>query len=167
MNKKINKRYLRKSMRGVWGHTGAPPKDIKWPNGIFTYKRLFAVNVDTEGKNHNKVCALTCRSKVEEKIINQPDGSTNQTGEIYQLMSRKQPYGRVGRPIDLFIKKDQFDPAVMTLKPVKPFVPVAATIIREPFNVEKAKEYVANLDLTPATPTADTTPVALEVPKVG
>jgi hypothetical protein len=110
----------RKSLKGVWGHKGAPPKDTRWPKGAFTYERLFAMNVDETGKDPKKSCELTLRNKVAAGLINLPDGTTNPNGTIYQLVSKKQPHGKVGRPIDVFAMKDNYDPATMPLKPAKP-----------------------------------------------
>lgn len=109
----------RKSMKGVWGHKGAPPKETRWPKGAFTYERLFAMNVDATGKDPKKSCELTLRNKVAAGLINLPNGTTNAAGTIYQLVSKKQPHGKVGRPIDVFAMKENFDPATMTLKPAK------------------------------------------------
>lgn len=116
-NRKQRTPRARKSMKGVWGKKGAPPKATRWPKGSFTYERLFAMNVDAN--DPKKSCELTLRNKVALRLINLPDGTTNAAGTIYQLVSKKQPHGKVGRPIDVFAMKENFDPATMTLKPAK------------------------------------------------
>lgn len=109
----------RKSLKGVWGHKGAPPKATRWPKGPFTYERLFGMNVDETGKDPKKSCELTLRNKVARQLINLPNGTTNGAGDIYQLTSKKQPHGKVGRPIDVFVLKSEFDARTMALKPGK------------------------------------------------
>ena len=141
----------RESLKGQWGHTGAPPKNIHWPKGMFTFGRLFAMNVDKTGRDPKKSCELTLRTKVADGLINLPDGTTNATGTVYQLVSKKQPHGKVGRPIDIFVLKGNFNQATMALKAKK-------------VDVQKAKQYIAKVDVAP-TPTV-APPVAQLVPVV-
>ena len=149
----------RKSLKGVWGHKGAPPKTPRWPKGLFTYERLFGMNVDPTGKDPKKSCELTLRNKVARQLINLPDGTTNAAGDIYQLTSKKQPRGKVGRPIDVFVLKSEFDARTMTLKPAKagkptrikvtaPQVQVAPT----PVTVQVVQPATAPTDAQPAQP---------------
>ena len=158
-NKKRTPR-ARESMKGVWGHKGAPPKTTRWPKGPFTYERLFAMNVDPTGKDPKKSCELTLRSKVFKQLINQPDGSTNGAGDIYQLPSKKQPRGKVGRPIDLFCMKSDFDGRNMTLKPAKPakgtkpirIKVTAPRAVQTPVAVQVAQPAPVTADAQPAQP---------------
>lgn len=125
---KTRKPRARESMKGVWGHKGAPPKKLRPPKGPFTYERLFKLNVDPNGKDPKKSCELTLRNKVANQLINLPDGSTNAAGDIYQLVSKKQPRGKVGRPIDLFCMKSDFDARTMALKPAKAAKPARVKV---------------------------------------
>jgi hypothetical protein len=143
----------RKSLKGVWGHKGAPPKDVRWPKGAFTYERLFALNVDPTGKDPKKSCELTCRTKVAEGLINLPNGTTNATGTIYQLVSKKQPHGKVGRPIDIFVLKENYDPATMPLKPAKGTAkPVKVTVTPPTPATPAVVQPVPVVNTTPANP---------------
>jgi hypothetical protein len=147
-------------MKGVWGHKGAPPKTTRWPKGPFTYERLFAMNVDPNRKDRKKSCELTLRTKVAKQLINQPDGSTNGAGDIYQLPSKKQPHGKVGRPIDVFCLKSDFDGRTMTLKPTKTGKPTrikVATAAR----VQVTPKPVTVQVLQPATDTQPAQPRTL------
>lgn len=144
----------RKSLKGVWGHKGAPPKPVRWPKGAFTYERLFALNVDTTGKDPKKSCELTCRTKVSNSLINLPDGTTRADGTIYQLTSKKQPHGKVGRPIDVFVLKENFDQATMPLKPAKGTKPlkVKVTVTPPTPTTPAVAQPVPVVNTTPANP---------------
>lgn len=161
--RKTNKKRTpsaRESMKGVWGHKGAPPKTPRWPKGPFTYERLFRMNVDPTGKDPKKSCELTLRNKVAKQLINQPDGSTNGAGDIYQLPSKKQPRGKVGRPIDVFCMKSDFDGRNMTLKPAKPakgtkpirIKVTAPRAVQTPVAVQVAQPAPVTADAQPAQP---------------
>lgn len=180
-NKKRTPR-ARKSMKGIWGHKGAPPKDTRWPKGPFTYERLFAINVDETGKDPKKSCELTLRSKVSKQLINLPNGTTNGDGDIYQLVSRKQPHGKVGRPIDLFCMKSDYDGRTMPLKPDKvgKIIRVKVTapqvqVVPKPVTIQVLQPAMAPTDAQPAHPRALVTvtftkngPVVTPIdPKVG
>ena len=157
--RKVNKKRTpraRKSMKGIWGHKGAPPKTMKCPKGPFTYERLFAINVDTTGKDRKKCCEVTLRAKVLKQLINLPDGTTNGAGDIYQLVSKKQPRGKVGRPIDLFCMKSDYDGRAMTLKPVKQAKAVRVKVTAA--QVQVVPKPVAIQVLQPATPATDAQP---------
>lgn len=155
-NRKTRTPRARKSMKGVWGKKGAPPKDIRWPKGPFDYQRLFKLNVNPA--DPKKPCELTLRTKTLDGRINLPDGSTNADGILYQLTSKKHAKGKVGRPIDMFVLKADYDPATMTLKgdvatPVR--VTVKATA---PVAVTPAVPAVApTANVTPARPAAAVT----------
>ena len=151
----------RKSLKGVWGHKGAPPKTPRWPKGPFTYERLFGMNVDPTGKDPKKSCELTLRNKVAKQLINLPNGTTNAAGDIYQLTSKKQPRGKVGRPIDVFVLKSEFDARTMALKPAKPAkgtkpvrvkVTAPAPVAPTPVAVQVAQPATAPADGQPAQP---------------
>jgi len=156
MNKKTNRTpRTRKSMKGVWGHKGAPPKATRWPKGPFNYERLFAMNVDPSGKDPKKSCALTLRTKVADGLINLPNGETNAFGTVYQLVSKKQPRGKVGRPIDIFVTKENYDAATMPLKPAKGTKPIRIKVTAP---VPVAPKPVVVQVLQPATPATDAQP---------
>lgn len=143
----------RKSLKGVWGHKGAPPKDTRWPKGAFTYERLFALNVDPTGKDPKRSCELTLRTKVSEGLINMPNGGLNATGTIYQLVSKKQPHGKVGRPIDVFVMKENYDPATMPLKPAKGTAkPIKVTVTPPTPATPAVAQPVPVVNTTPANP---------------
>ena len=146
----------RKSLKGMWHKKGAPPKDTRWPKGPFTFERLFAMNVNTTGKDPKKSCKLTLRTKVAKQLINLPNGATNAAGDIYQLVSKKQPHGKVGRPIDLFCMKSDFDGRAMTLKPAKADKPTRIKVTAT--QVQVVPKPVAVQVLQPATPATDTQP---------
>lgn len=86
----------RKSLKGKYGHVGAPPKPIKFPSTPFTFAALFKMN----SKGANKQCQLSIRNKVDERIAQK---------SIIQLQSRKQKGGKVGRPKDVFILAEKFN----------------------------------------------------------
>jgi hypothetical protein len=121
-SKTNRKPTARKSLKGLWHHKGAPPKSVRWPKGPFDYERLFAMNMDPKGKDQRKSCELTLRTKVAKELINpsptkkNPNPVANPNGTLYQLPSKKQPHGKVGRPIDIFCLKADFDRATMALK---------------------------------------------------
>jgi len=87
---KTNKKRS-KSLKGKWGHVGAPPKATKFPKTPFTMAVLF-------GKNKNQ-CQLSLRNKVDALLS---------AGKLIALKTRKQKGGAVGRPKAVFILKDSF-----------------------------------------------------------
>lgn len=91
----------RRSMKGKWGHVGAPPKKTSWPNRPFTMATLFS-------RNKNQ-CELSLRNKVDAGVA---------TGNILALMPKKQPGGGVGRPKSVFVLKEHYVPSKMELSPV-------------------------------------------------
>ena len=153
---KTNRKPIpRKSLKGMWHHKGAPPKDTHWPKGPFTYERLFGMNVDATGKDPKKSCELTLRSKVAKQLINLPNGTTNAAGDIYQLTSKKQPHGKCGRPIDVFVMKSEFDARTMALKTVKAIrvkVTAPAPVAPTPVAVRVVQPATAPADGRPAQP---------------
>ena len=88
----------RRSMKGKWGHVGAPPKKTSWPNRQFTMATLFS-------RNKNQ-CELSLRNKVDAGVAN---------GTILALLPKKQPGGAVGRPKSVFVLKQCFVPSKMEL----------------------------------------------------
>ena len=101
-NKNTGKKSNRKSLRGKWGHIGAPPKHTNWPSRPFTMATLFARN--------SKQCQLSLRKKVEKGTL---------AGTIVALKPIKQQGGAVGRPKSRFVMKEHFDANTMELAPVK------------------------------------------------
>jgi hypothetical protein len=88
----------RRSMKGKWGHVGAPPKKTSWPNRPFTMATLFS-------RNKNQ-CELSLRNKVDAGVL---------AGTILALMPKKQPGGAVGRPKSVFVLKQYFVASKMEL----------------------------------------------------
>jgi hypothetical protein len=126
-NKTVKRNH--KSLKGKWGHIGAPPKNTNWPARPFTTEQLFARN------EHQ--CELSLRNKVNEGV---------EAGNILVLMPIPQPGGAVGRPKARFVMKENFDAATMTLAPVKE-------------KVRKARKAKANVALVTVAPAVDQTPV--------
>jgi len=127
----------RNSQRGQRGHTvGAPPKPINWPSTPFTIKLL--------KRDNRKVCELTLRNRIESQV---------ETGEILELVSIKRPGGKVGAPRKQYVLKGNFDAATMALKGSDTATTVAVAsvspAVAPSVNVEAAREYVNNLDITP------------------
>jgi hypothetical protein len=111
----------RRSMKGKWGHVGAPPKKTSWPNRPFTMATLFS-------RNKNQ-CELSLRNKVDAGVL---------AGTILALMPKKQPGGAVGRPKSVFVLKQYFVPSKMELsaKTVRVLRPaVTAPVVVAPAQV--------------------------------
>lgn len=90
----------RRSMKGKWGHVGAPPKKTSWPNRPFTMATLFS-------RNKNQ-CELSLRNKVDAGVL---------AGTILALLPKKQAGGKVGRPKSVFVLKQYFVPSKHELAP--------------------------------------------------
>ena len=116
----------RRSLKGKWGHIGAPPKNTRWPSRPFTMATLFARN------SHQ--CELSLRNKVDAGLA---------SGEIVALQPKKQPHGNVGRPKSVFVLKANYDKATMTL---------ADKTTKAPRTPRKAKVTAATVAVAPATP---------------
>ena len=134
----------RESLKGKWNKIGAPPKKVHWPIGKFNRERLFARNPDQ--------CPLTLINKVNAAI-----GPVNGQGEIFELVPKKQPNGSVGAPKCIYIRRELFDPTIMTVRDRKmkkakvvPAAPVVATVI-EPAAPPIVP--IAPVDLPVITPT--------------
>lgn len=143
-NKSVKR--ARKSLKGVWGKVGAPPKKTNWPSRPFTMATLFARNPGQ--------CELSLRNKVT-------DGRTekNGTGTIYELLPIKQPGGNVGRPKSRFVLAANFDKATMTLAPDKDKAPKASRVTVTP-SVAPAQAPVAQSVAVPASPAPVEAPAA-------
>ena len=96
------KKNAKRSQKGKWGHIGAPPKAVRWPNRPFTMETLFARN--SNGKN--KQCELSLRNKVDAGVAD---------GTILELKAKKQPHGAVGRPKSVFVLKVNYVASKMEL----------------------------------------------------
>lgn len=145
-NKSVKR--ARKSLKGVWGKVGAPPKKTNWPSRPFTMATLFARNAGQ--------CELSLRNKVT-------DGRTakNGTGTIYELLPIKQPGGNVGRPKSRFVLAANFDKATMTLAPDKDKAPKASRVaVTVTPSVAPAQAPVAQTDSVPASPAPIEAPAA-------
>lgn len=153
-SKKTNKKSNRKSLRGVWGKVGAPPKKTNWPNKTFTMAVLFARN--------SKQCELSLRTKVDAGV---------KSGDILALMPKKQPGGKVGRPKSVFVLKDYFVPGKMELAPAKsaPAQTVVATVTPAEPVIAPAPMPVMEINTVPASvePVIEVpSPVVVETPAV-
>ncbi len=138
----------RKSLKGKWGHVGAPPKKTSWPSAPFTMEGLF--------KRNKNQCELSLRNKVDDRLADE---------SLIQLKSRKQKGGAVGRPKSVFILADKFN-AKKHVKfgqtvPVKARkTRVAATAIATP----AVAPVVTAPEVPTATPVAATAPATVEPP---
>jgi hypothetical protein len=131
-NKTKRNSSKRRSLKGKWGHIGAPPKNTRWPKRPFTMATLFARN------SHQ--CELSLRNKVEAGVND---------GSILELKAKKQPHGNVGRPKSVFVLKANYDKATMVL---------ADKTTKTPRTPRKAKATPATVAVAPAVPA--TAPVA-------
>lgn len=157
-NKKSVNRGGRRSLKGKWGIVGAPPKKVSWPRGAFVMATLFARN----SKGGNAQCELSLRNKVDEKLAD---------GSLLALTPKKQAGGKVGRPKSVFVLKEFYNPAKMTLAPSKVTVTKVATVAVAPAPVATAPvtsvaspapvEAVATP--APSTP-VETSPVTAAIP---
>jgi hypothetical protein len=129
----------RKSLKGEWGHIGAPPKKTRWPSRPFTMATLFA-------RNDNQ-CQLSLRTKVTKGV---------KAGEIVELKAKKQPHGAVGRPSSVFVLKANYDSKTMTLadKPAKTPKARKAKVTAAPVAVVSPAAPVAAPAPAPAPETA-------------
>jgi len=163
---KSTKRSNRKSLRGVWGKVGAPPKPVNWPTTPFTYKVLFARNTGQ--------CRLSLRNKclagVKDNIA---AGGKNGTGSIFQLVSIPQPHGHVGRPKERYVLAGNFDAATMTLATDKVpsvrksrvvTVTTVDALLVTPFNINTPA--TDNVPAVPIPVPMDPPPIVVEVPIV-
>ena len=153
----------RKSLKGNWGHIGAPPKPMRWPGRPFVMASLFAFNPT--------LCELTVRKNVDKAV---------EAGELIALKPLPQKGGAVGRPKSRFVIKSKFVASKMELAPVKtvtvtPSVTVTAT--PAPVTVPTPAPVVETVAVeapatpapvieTPATPVveAPATPAVIEAP---
>ena len=138
MSKNVKK--TRKSQKGEWGHIGAPPKFVRWPNGPFTMEKLFKLN----SKGKNKQCELSLRNKVDDGL---------EDGTILELKAKKQPHGAVGRPKSVFVLKTKYVASKMEL---------ADKTAKIPKTPRKAKITVATTAPVPATAPAAAEPVTAQ-----
>lgn len=135
-----------KSLKGKWGHVGAPPKNVKYPRTRFTVERAVALN---EG-----VCELTIRKRIKADV---------KAGKLVTLPVIPQAGGAVGRPKFAFQLKElatKNKPAkttrtprktatVVTVAPQTPTAPVTPTpAVTTP---------VATAPTVPTTPTVNPT----------
>ena len=142
----------RKSLKGAWGHIGAPPKKTRWPKRPFTMATLFARN------SHQ--CELSLRNKVEAGVSD---------GSILELKSKTQPHGNVGRPKSVFVLKANYDSKTMTLADGKAKTPKArktkVTVAAAPAPVAVAPAASAPVAPAPVATSATPAPApAVETP---
>ena len=162
---KVQGKQGRKSLKGTRGNTvGAPPKSFRMPNGKFSIAGLISLNVGS--------CGLTCRNKLSELVINPAKGTGNPNGTVYQLQSRKQSGGKVGRPEAMFVTKENYDKTKMVLFQDTPVEVKAPKTPR----VKKVKKTSADVTPSPApvipapaspaavVETSSTTPIVETVP---
>jgi hypothetical protein len=137
----------RKSMKGKWGHVGAPPKKTSWPTVPFTMETLF--------KRNKNQCELSLRNKVDDRIADE---------SLIKLNPRKQKGGAVGRPKSVFILADKFNEKKHVkfgqTTPVK-VRKVKARVVA----VETATPAIAPVTVPPlASPVGATAPATIEPP---
>jgi hypothetical protein len=115
-NKRSNRNAkARKSLKGKWGHIGAPPKAMKFPGRPFVMAALFAIN--------KTLCELTVRKNVDKALEN---------GTLVELMPLPQKGGAVGRPKSRFVLKSKFVASKMTIRPAKTVTSTIATVSPAP-----------------------------------
>lgn len=149
-NTRSNKRNARKSLKGKWGHIGAPPKPMKFPGRPFVMASLFAIN--------KTLCELTVRKNVDKAL---------ETGLIVELTPLPQKGGAVGRPKSRFVLKSKFNAAKMTLRPAKTVTTPVATVSPAPVTPEPTPAPVVETvtEATPvATPAPETPAPVIETP---
>jgi len=145
-NKRSNNRNAkaRKSLKGKWGHIGAPPKPMRFPGRPFIMAALFALN--------KGLCELTVRKNVDKAI---------ETGLLVELTPLPQKGGAVGRPKSRFVLKSKFNAAKMTLRPAKTVTTPVATVTSTPTPAP-----VVTPPPAPVVETVtETTPVAVPAPE--
>ena len=154
---KVQGKQGRKSLKGTRGNTvGAPPKSFRMPNGKFSIAGLISLNVGS--------CGLTCRNKLAELVINPAKGTGNPNGTVYQLQSRKQPSGAVGRPEAMFVTKENYDKTKMVLfqdTPVEVKTPKTPRVkkVKTSIDATPPAPVIPPSD-SPAAPVVETVPVA-------
>ena len=85
-----------RSLKGIWGKVGAPPKKTTWPGRPFTMEVLFLRNPAQ--------CELSLRKKVEKAVI---------AGTITELTPLRRPGAGAGRPKNRFVMTEFYDPTRM------------------------------------------------------
>ncbi len=143
-----------KSLKGNWGHVGAPPKAIKLPTVVFTVERAIKLNPN--------VCELTVRKFVTKCL---------EAGVLKKGDPIPQPKGGVGRPKFRFEPTGKELPAKLVKTPkVTANKPVTAdkTVTVKPTKAKTAKATPASAPIvsvvTPAPAPVETTPVAATAP---
>lgn len=139
-----------KSLKGKWGHVGAPPKKVKYPNTRFTIERAVKLNPG--------VCELTVRKRISADL---------ESGALVQAEVIHQPKKGVGRPKFTFIRKE-FAGKVKTApkgtrKTVRKATTPAATPVATVTTPVVTKPTVVT-PVTPTTPAVDETPAATVTP---
>jgi hypothetical protein len=140
----------KKSLKGKWGHVGAPPKKTKFPKTPFTMAVLF-------GRNKNQ-CELSLRNKVDALLS---------AGELVSLKPRKQAGGAVGRPKAVFVLKEHYNATKHTK--ANAAVKITKTKTVKVKKTKKSTNVVAVVSPAPAVaPTDNThTPPVVTRPPVG
>jgi hypothetical protein len=132
--KQIKTMRKQSSLKGKWGHIGAPPKKTRWPNKPFTMATLF------ERNPHQ--CELSLRNKVEAEL---------KAKNLVALQPKKQANHAVGRPKSVFVLKANYNAKKMTaLGAVK----ATKVRVKRTKTVDVAPAIAATAPINPATPTA-------------
>lgn len=148
-NKQKGIRMKTKSLKGKWGHVGAPPKKVKYPNTRFTVERAVKLNPN--------VCELTVRKRIAADI---------ESGALVQADVIRQPKKGVGRPKFTFIRKELAGkvntPKTATKRTRKTTTPAATPVATVTTPVVTNPTVV--VPVTPTAPAVDETPAATVTP---
>lgn len=130
-----------KSLKGKWGHVGAPPKPLKaYPRTRFTIAQIVARN--------ESVCELTIRKRIKADV---------KAGKLVTLPVIPQAGGAVGRPKFAFQLKElatKSKPAKTTRTPRKTATVATVTIPAPvtPITTPAVTTPVVKAPVTPVTP---------------